>query len=79
MTACAQGENVDEVIELKRQGLGIRAISRLTGYDRKTISREALVQIASFPSDTVLIWGAGYGDEEWEGYEGIVCGSAFRS
>lgn len=31
--------DVDEVIELKRQGLSIRAISRLTGYDRKTISR----------------------------------------
>jgi transposase len=28
---------VEEVIELKRQGLSIRAISRLTGYDRKTI------------------------------------------
>jgi hypothetical protein len=43
------------------------------------VLRLAMVQIASFPSDTVLIWGAGYGDEEWEGYEGIVCGSAFRS
>jgi transposase len=30
---------VDEVAELKRQGLSIRAISRLTGYDRTTISR----------------------------------------
>ena len=31
------GGDVEEVIELKRQGLSIRAISRLTGYDRKTI------------------------------------------
>lgn len=31
--------DVDEVVELKRQGLSIRAISRLTGYDRTTISR----------------------------------------
>ena len=34
-----RGRDVDEIIELKRQGLSIRAISRLTGYDRKTISR----------------------------------------
>jgi transposase len=34
-----RGRDVDEVVELKRQGLSIRAISRLTGYDRKTISR----------------------------------------
>ena len=32
-----RGRDVEEVIELKRQGLSIRAISRLTGYDRKTI------------------------------------------
>jgi hypothetical protein len=31
-----RGRDVDEVMELKRQGLSIRAISRLTGYDRKT-------------------------------------------
>ena len=30
---------MDDVVELKRQGLSIRAISRMTGYDRKTISR----------------------------------------
>jgi len=29
---------VDEVVELKRQGLSVRAISPLTGYDRKTIN-----------------------------------------
>jgi transposase len=34
-----RGRDVDEVIELKREGLSIRAISRLTGYDRKTIKR----------------------------------------
>lgn len=34
-----RGRDVDEVVELKRQGLSIRAISRLTGYDRTTISR----------------------------------------
>jgi transposase len=30
---------VHEIAELKRQGLSIRAISRLTGFDRKTISK----------------------------------------
>ena len=30
---------MQEIEELKRQGLSIRAISRLTGYDRKTISK----------------------------------------
>ncbi len=34
-----RGCDVDEVVELKRQGLSVRAISRLTGYDRTTISR----------------------------------------
>ena len=34
-----RGRDVDEVVELKRQGLSIRAIGRLTGYDRKTINR----------------------------------------
>jgi transposase len=34
-----RGTDVDEVMELKRQGLSVRAISRLTGYDRKTINR----------------------------------------
>jgi len=34
-----RGRDVQEIEELKRQGLSIRAISRLTGYDRKTISR----------------------------------------
>ena len=30
---------MDEIEELKRQGLSIRAISRLTGFDRKTITK----------------------------------------
>jgi hypothetical protein len=30
---------VGEVVELKRQGLSILAIGRMTGYDRKTIGR----------------------------------------
>lgn len=34
-----RGRDVDKVIGLKRQGLSIRAISRMTGYDRKTIGR----------------------------------------
>jgi transposase len=34
---------VEEINELKREGLSVRAISRLTGYDRKTISRYLLV------------------------------------
>jgi transposase len=43
-----RGTDVDEVMELKRQGLSIRAISRLTGYDRKTIDRY-LAQPSSRP------------------------------
>lgn len=34
-----RGRDVQEIEELKRQGLSIRAISRLTGYDRKTITK----------------------------------------
>jgi transposase len=34
-----RGKDVQEIAELKRQGLSIRAISRLTGYDRKTIGK----------------------------------------
>ena len=30
---------MEEIEELKRQGLSIRAISRLTGFDRKTITK----------------------------------------
>ena len=34
-----RGKDVQEIDELKREGLSIRAISRLTGYGRKTISK----------------------------------------
>jgi transposase len=34
-----RGKDVQDLQELKRQGLSIRAISRLTGYDRKTIRK----------------------------------------
>jgi transposase len=34
-----RGKDVQEIEELKRQGMSLRAISRLTGYDRKTVSK----------------------------------------
>jgi len=34
-----RGKDVQEIEELKQQGLSIRAISRMTGFDRKTISK----------------------------------------
>ena len=37
-----RGKDVEEISELKREGLSIRAISRLTGYGRKTISKYLL-------------------------------------
>ena len=37
-----RGKDVEEIQELKREGLSIRAISRLTGYSRKTIARYLL-------------------------------------
>jgi transposase len=37
-----RGRDVDVIKELKREGLSMRAISRLTGYDRKTIGRYLL-------------------------------------
>ena len=37
-----RGKDVEEINELKRQGLSIRAISQLTGYDRRTITRYLL-------------------------------------
>jgi transposase len=43
-----RGRDVQEIEELKRQGLSVRAISRLTGYDRKTI-RKYLIQSESVP------------------------------
>jgi hypothetical protein len=38
-----RGKDVEEISELKREGLSMRAISRLTGYGRKTISKYLLV------------------------------------
>ena len=37
-----RGKDVEEIQELKREGLSMRAISRLTGYSRKTIARYLL-------------------------------------
>lgn len=37
-----RGRDVQELDELKRQGLSVRTISRLTGYDRKTIRKYLL-------------------------------------
>lgn len=34
-----RGGDVEELLELKREGLSVRQISRLTGYDRKTVQR----------------------------------------
>lgn len=44
-----RGRDVQDIEELKRQGLSIRAIGRLTGYDRKTI-RKYLIQPESMPA-----------------------------
>jgi transposase len=46
-----RGRDVQDFEELKRQGLSIRAISRLTGYCRKTV-RKYLIQ-----PDTVPVYG----------------------
>ena len=37
-----RGKDVDEINQLKREGLSILAISELTGYDRKTIRKYLL-------------------------------------
>jgi transposase len=39
VAALLRGKDVNEIDELKRQGLSIRAISRVTGYCRKTITK----------------------------------------
>jgi len=44
-----RGRDVQDIEELKRQGLSIRAISGLTGYDRKTI-RKYLIQPEGAPT-----------------------------
>lgn len=46
-----RGIDVQDIEELKRQGLSVRAISRLTGYDRKTI-RKYLIE-----PDRVPVYG----------------------
>ena len=38
----AEGINVDEITTLRRQGLSLTAISRLTGFDRKTVRKYLL-------------------------------------
>jgi len=35
---CVKGKDVQHIEELKREGLSIKAISKLTGWDRKTAS-----------------------------------------
>jgi transposase len=37
--ACVEGKDAQEIEELKKEGLSIRAISWLTGYDHKTVSK----------------------------------------
>jgi hypothetical protein len=37
-----RGKDVEDINQLKREGLSIRAISKLTGYDRKTIRKYLL-------------------------------------
>ena len=34
-----RGKDVEDINEFKRQGLSVRAISLLTGYNRRTIAR----------------------------------------
>jgi len=41
-----RGKDVEEINQLKRDGLSILAISNLTGYDRKTIRKYLLEPIA---------------------------------
>jgi len=43
-----RGKDVQEIEELKRQGLSIQAISKLTGFDRKTV-RKYLIQPETTP------------------------------
>lgn len=44
-----RGIDVQDIEELKQQGLSVRAISRLTGYDRKTI-RKYLIEPDTVPA-----------------------------
>ena len=37
-----RGKDVQELMEMKREGLSTQAISNLTGYDRKTVRKYLL-------------------------------------
>ena len=37
-----RGRDVQELMEMKREGLSTQAISKLTGYDRKTVRKYLL-------------------------------------
>ena len=37
-----RGTDVQEIMEMKREGLSTQAISELTGYDRKTVRKYLL-------------------------------------
>jgi transposase len=43
-----RGKDVDQIEDLRRDGLSLRTISELTGYDRKTI-RKYLIGSAGAP------------------------------
>jgi hypothetical protein len=66
-----RGRDVDEVIELKRRGLSVRAISRLTGYDRKTV-RRYLCGAGKPPG----IWAASAGGMHVGAFQGVFEGAA---
>ena len=42
MPSLLRGKEVSDIEELKRQGLSIQSISRLTGFDRKTVRKYLL-------------------------------------
>ena len=37
-----RGRDVQQMVEMKREGLSTQAISKLTGYDRKTVRKYLL-------------------------------------
>lgn len=41
-----RGKDVQEVAEMKRQGMSIQAISKLLGYDRKTVRKYLIAPVA---------------------------------
>jgi len=40
--AVLKGKDVQQLMEMKREGLSTQAISKLTGYDRKTVRKYLL-------------------------------------